>query len=209
MTLVVVLLALVAGMRERTLSTQAADGETITWGATDPTWSPDGARLAFSLFGSIWEVAREGGTATQITDGPGYHAHPAWSPKGDRIAFVSGRMPRGRIPNISGKLAVVDVRTKKAREISTPHPVASTLAFSADGSKVVCGLQVPNSGSLLHEIDIDTGGVRRLQQRPQRGAAGGWLDVDWSGANNEIFFAAQRYGAPQIWSMPAADVPIT
>ncbi|MCP5113822.1 MAG: CehA/McbA family metallohydrolase, partial [bacterium] len=208
LSLAVVLVALVVGLRERTSSMRAADGEEITWGATDPTWSPDSRQLAFSLFGSIWQVAADGGAAKQITDGAGYHAHPAWSPKGDRIAFVSGPEPRGRIPNISGSLAVVDLASGEVRQLKTPHPVASTLAWSPDGKKILCGLRAPNSGSLLHEIDAG-GGVRRLQQRPQRGAAGSWIDVDWSGATGEIFFAAQRYGAPQVWSMPSGDPPIS
>src|SRR6188474_2469234 len=70
--------------------TSAADTDVTAWGASDPTWSPDGRRLAFSLFGSIWTVNTEGGTAEQLTASPGYHAHPAWSPAGGQIAFISG-----------------------------------------------------------------------------------------------------------------------
>src|SRR4030095_13954054 len=66
---------------------RAADSENITWGAIDPAVSPDGRRLAFSLFGSIWQVAAEGGEAEQITTSGQYHAHPAWSPAGNRIAY--------------------------------------------------------------------------------------------------------------------------
>ena len=42
-----VLLASVLVVRDRGEVISAADSESITWGAIDPTWSPDGARLAF------------------------------------------------------------------------------------------------------------------------------------------------------------------
>src|SRR5262245_11744686 len=84
----------------RDKTTSAADTDPTPWGASDPTWSPDGKRLAFSLFGSIWTVNAEGGAANQLTTSTGYHAHPAWSPSGNRIAFVSGGPPAGTLPNI-------------------------------------------------------------------------------------------------------------
>ncbi|MFB3829931.1 MAG: TolB family protein [Bryobacteraceae bacterium] len=71
-------------------------------------------------FGSIWQVAAEGGTAEQITSSGGYHAHAAWSPKGDRIAFVNGAAPRGRLPNITGALEVVELAGGGVRRIATP-----------------------------------------------------------------------------------------
>src|ERR1700692_3190338 len=92
--------------------TQASEAESVTWGATDPTWSPDGSRLAFSLFGSIWPVSAQGGPAEQITTSSGYPPHPAWSPKGDKIAFIRGTPPAtSNRPNITGDLMLVDVAT--------------------------------------------------------------------------------------------------
>src|SRR5215813_679544 len=121
--LTVLSLILLAGLMfwRQTKPTSAAESDSTTWGATDPTWSPEGARLGFSLFGSIWEVPSSGGEARQVSAGAGYHAHPAWSPKGDQSAFVSGPAPGGRIPNISGRLMIVDVATGAEREIRTPH----------------------------------------------------------------------------------------
>ena len=118
----------IGAFRSRLVPVSAADSEDVTWGATDPTWSPDGSTLAFSLFGSIWQVPARGGQAEQVTSSAGYHAHPAWSPKGDSIALVRGTAPQGRIPNIAGKLVLVDVATGREREIETPNPVAGTLA---------------------------------------------------------------------------------
>src|SRR5256885_11678639 len=85
--------------------TEASESESVTWGATDPTWSPDGSKLAFSLFGSIWQVSAQGGPAEQITTSSGYHAHPSWSPRGDKIAFIRGTPPAiSNRPNIPGDL---------------------------------------------------------------------------------------------------------
>src|SRR5712692_7121857 len=76
-----ILLCGTLALRDQLKKTFAADGESVTWGATDPAWSPDGRKLAFSLFGSIWQVSAEGGQAEQVSTSTGYHAHPAWSPE--------------------------------------------------------------------------------------------------------------------------------
>jgi TolB protein len=189
-------------------SSSAADSDSTTWGATDPTWSPDGTRLGFSLFGSIWQVSSDGGEARQVSAGAGYHAHPAWSPKGDQIAFVGGSAPGGRIPNIAGRLMIVDVAGGAEREIHTPHPTAGRPAWSPDGTRIACALAAPGGGALLYEIRVADGVVTPLQARAQRGASGTWTDASWSVPRNELIFATQRSDAPQIWSMPGGRPPI-
>jgi TolB protein len=209
LTLAACLLVIAVLLRDRLSDIRAADSESVTMGATDPTWSPDGSRLAFSLFGSIWQVPVAGGEAIQITTSGAYHAHPSWSPKGDLIAFVNGGPPAGRIPNISGRLTVVEVATGREREITTPYPVSGTLAWSPDGTRVACGLLVQNAGSLLHEIPIAGGPAVPLQQRPQRQSAATWVDATWSAKSGELFFAAQREEAPQVWSIRPGRPPIS
>ncbi len=106
---VLTLTLLVGVIAYRQVAVTASEADPSTWGAADPTWSPDGKQIAFTLFGSIWVVDAEGGDARQVTASEGYHAHPAWSPKGDFIAFINGSAPAGRLPNISGRVKLVQV----------------------------------------------------------------------------------------------------
>ena len=209
-SLLIVVLALM--LKEPTQGTAAFDAHTTTWGADHPTWSPDSKMLAFSLFGSIWKVPREGGVAEQLTDSHGYQAHPVWSPKGDRIAFIRGNAPAGPIPNTSGTLVVFDLSSMRETEVSLPGRVASTPAWSPDGDRIALGLILPrDTASLLHEVTLADQDVRQLQFRGAYGTVGGWINAAWNHSRDEIFFNARRGEAPQIWSMPAssaADVPI-
>ena len=56
-----------------------------------PTWSPDGRWIAFSMWGSIWRVPASGGTAEELTCGPGYDYQPSYSPDGQKVVFVRDR----------------------------------------------------------------------------------------------------------------------
>lgn len=179
----------------------AADSSPLAWGASDPTWSPDGAQLALSLFGSLWTVAANGGEATQLTTSRGFHEHASWSPDGASVAFIRGENPRGRFAKVSGELVIVDVETGRERTVRLPYRTAGTLDWSADGDTILCALQVPGAGALLAAVDPVSGNNRLLHARPQRNPAGPWLEV--SGGTEAIVFAAQRVGSPQVWALPA------
>ena len=203
----VLAIAAMALWRERQV-TLAAAIDTTTWGAVEPSWSPDGKTLAFSLFGSIWQVDAAGGEARQLTTSERYHAHPVWSPRGDKIAFVKGLSPRGRLPNVGGTLALVDIATGAESEVKTPFPVAGTLAWSPDASRLVCALRTAEA-PLLYEIRIADGTATHLQAMPQGfRAMSAWIDVAWNPSREEVFFTAQRGGVPQVWSVRPGGPPI-
>ena len=78
---------------EGRLQLQHALQVTFAMGAeTQPAWSPDGGRIAYTAGGDIWIVQAAGGPAVNLTrDHPGADRGPAWSPDGGQIAFVSQR----------------------------------------------------------------------------------------------------------------------
>jgi Tol biopolymer transport system component len=60
----------------------------VTSGPAEPTWSPDGQWIAFSMQGDLWKIPVAGGEAIALTKGPWYYFEPEWSPDGRSIAFT-------------------------------------------------------------------------------------------------------------------------
>jgi Tol biopolymer transport system component len=57
----------------------------------DPTWSPDGSKIAYSANGEITVMNADGSGQTPLTNDAFSDHEPDWSPDGSRIAFVSFR----------------------------------------------------------------------------------------------------------------------
>ena len=64
-------------------------------GASDPSWSPDGRRIAFVSYRDgnreIYVMNADGSGQTRLTDNPAWDISPSWSSDGTRIAFYSDR----------------------------------------------------------------------------------------------------------------------
>ena len=60
-----------------------------------PTWSPDGAKIAFTSMRDgdreIYVMNADGSGQTRLTNNPAEDSQPAWSPDGSKIAFTSYR----------------------------------------------------------------------------------------------------------------------
>ena len=180
----------------------------------DPTWSPEGSRLAYASDEDdnmdIWVIQITAGQRINLTgDFSGYDGKPAWSPDGEWIAFVSERdeggiyiMPAlGGIPKriISLSFAISLSRTNSIPFVSW-SPDGSELAYAVAGS--------------LYTI-ASSGGTPVKVPLPPTGLAAGYSEPSWSPDGNRITcagFFAPGVATSQIWSLSpetSDPVPIT
>src|SRR5918994_615619 len=95
--------------------------------SSQPTWSLDGRRLAFTsargerwdvdLVSDIYLVGAEGGEPERLTGADAGCATPAWSPRGDLIAFEYTPGPTDDWPR-HVQVAVVDVATREQKVLT-------------------------------------------------------------------------------------------
>ena len=66
--------------------------QSFTVGAQDPSWAPDGKRVAVLYFDRIWTMSPDGRQARALSEEvAGVEREPAWSADGSRIAFATRR----------------------------------------------------------------------------------------------------------------------
>lgn len=112
-----------------------------TLGGTAPSWSPDGARIAFeSTAGGILTVGPGGETPTQLTETDG-DATPEWSPDSSHILFSrSGQLwemrADGSHPKKLAKHGTEPAWAPNGKHIAFVKPGGGIFAMNANGTGV-------------------------------------------------------------------------
>ena len=154
-------------------------------GDGDPSFSPDGTRVAFSsLRGgerNIWIAARDFTNPVPLTFGPSLDERPAFAPDGREIAFVSDRGGRRGI-------WVVNMDGRPPRLVAT-IAVRDRLTWSRDGRSIVCSVST-GARPTLAMVSRDSGQVRML---PVAGAA---TSPAWSTREDVIAYLEARTSGP-------------
>jgi TolB protein len=115
-----------------------------------PTWSDDGARLAFERDGDIYVMSAEGGGIRRISDPTVEEAAPAWSPDGAWIAYVrrtSGTSVR--------ELWLMRPDGRGRRAVTSQNSTVSTPAWSPDSTRIVFASKNADGVWALFTIGVD------------------------------------------------------
>jgi Tol biopolymer transport system component len=142
---------------KKTLVARPSEGESLT----QPTWSPDGERLAFSVGTAadtnlikpyLAVISQYRGRRTKYI--PGHLSLSTdWSPDGRRILLVqSTRKGDGYF---DFKVSVLDLRTRKLRDLG--QTASYTARWSPDGRRILF-----ENGGAIYVMNADGSHVRKL-----------------------------------------------
>ena len=185
---------------------------TIGGGACQPTWSPDGMRLAFtapcsdnqrSYDGSTLFIINIDGSGTApLTFSPIGDYDPAWSQVGNQIAFTTLRdlnRPQIWILDMDSN-ELTNISDNAGSGVSDFHP-----SWSPDGQSIVFSSirGVTNSPNVWV---MDTNGENLIELSFSNNRTN--LDPDWASGGNIVLytqFGAQGGGVPAITGMVWRD----
>lgn len=147
----------------------------------EPSWSPDGERIAYTYQGDVWVMSDDGGSKTNLTHDaslPAAGQMPAWSPDGERIAYVRGWDVWTMAPDGSDRTRLTSTTGGLGTE---KHP-----DWSPDGLRIV----YERSGQIWH-MNADGSG----QTVVSAGADRGGTRPAWSPEGDRIVFSSSGYSA--------------
>ena len=181
--------------------------------ARQPTWSPDGSRVAFQSYRDggwhIWSVAADGSDLSQHTYGPFDHREPHWSPDGNRIVFSSDRHDQYDIFELNlGTGAIARLTDDPASDFSPVYgPAGRLVAFVSErGEAPGVWLRAPSGGERL-VASVESGTAYGPAFSPN-GSNLSYVVIDRSGFKTELRLVdSEAEGQPgRLISMEGSDV---
>lgn len=128
--------------------------------ATNPSWSPDGTRIAFNKDGYVHTSKIDGSDFVRLAEG----GVPKWSPAGQLITFYR-----------SGHIYVMNADGSNQRRVSDEPIGADRALWSPDGTRLV--ISKDNDGTVV-VFDLDTSQL--ITKAPLGGPLSTWApDSKW------------------------------
>ena len=129
------------------------EGRAVARG-TQPVWSADGRRIAYTRLGDIYVADADGRNERRLTRTPQPESAPAWSPDGKTIAFAGVR-DIFTVPSRGGTV-------KNLTRSPKPWLLRTTPAFSPDGRTLAISASTDAYNSDIFLVRADGRGMRRL-----------------------------------------------
>jgi TolB protein len=153
----------------------------------DPTWSPDGTRIAFrsqrDRNDEIYVMNSDGSCQTNLTNDPADDWSPAWSPDGSKIAFA--HFFDG---NSFSDIAVINADGSGLQRLTTSH--GEYPAWSPDGSRIAFA-SARDGNYEIYVMNADGTAQTRLTDNPAYD-----MSPAWSPDGTRIAFDTQRDSFP-------------
>ncbi len=175
----------------------------------DPTWSPSGEEIAFSMQGSIWKIRVGDTVAYELTAGPTYDSSPTWSPDGKWIVYTAEE------DSHHINLRILNISTGETWPLTTGEHVNVDPVWSPDGTRIAYVSTYPEGWFNIFVMPVESGqGGKPIQlttphdygsDRLYFGNVDLHIEPTWSPDAKELMFLSNRgipLGSGALWRMP-------